>query len=142
MNMNDLLWDTLLEHAGHAVEIAVYRNQDGEPVNVSLEDMDTNSVILDAELYTLTARNDNEDREYDESLYRQMRHEYLLREAKEWANHFIEERGLDPDDPNIVFDYDYLAETFEENHDCNFPDSDQWNELLEEYAKENFSELV
>lgn len=56
-NMNELLWNILREHWGHKVEIAVYGDPDN-PANVCLEDMDTNEVILDAELYTLIARDD------------------------------------------------------------------------------------
>lgn len=52
---NNLLWDILKAHVGHKVEIAVYGDAD-DPANISLEDMDTNEVILDAELYTIVAR--------------------------------------------------------------------------------------
>ena len=49
---NNYLWDLLREHVGHSVEIAIYGDVD-DPVSITLEDMDTNEVILDAELYTL-----------------------------------------------------------------------------------------
>ena len=52
-----LLWDILREHHGHHVEIAVYGDFDS-PACVTLEDMDTNEVILDASIYTLCARED------------------------------------------------------------------------------------
>ena len=51
----NLLWDTLKSHMGHEVEIAAYGDID-DPVSICLEDLDTNEVILDAELYTLAAR--------------------------------------------------------------------------------------
>lgn len=54
---NMLLWNILKEHVGHHIEIAIYGDPDN-PSNVCLEDMDTNEVILDAELYTLCARED------------------------------------------------------------------------------------
>ena len=54
-NGKDRLWNILLEHFGHKVEIAVYGDPEN-PASVTLEDLDTNSVILDADLYTLTAR--------------------------------------------------------------------------------------
>lgn len=55
-----LLWDKLLEHADSRVEIAVYRAKNtDEPCDVCLEDTDTSEVILDAELYTLLARDDH-----------------------------------------------------------------------------------
>ena len=49
--MNEL-WNLLKEHAGHRVEIAVYGDPE-DPESICLEDMDTNTVILDAELYTI-----------------------------------------------------------------------------------------
>ncbi len=54
---NQLLWNKLLEHANHNVEIAWYGDPEN-PSNVTLEDTDTNEVILDAEIYTLRARED------------------------------------------------------------------------------------
>lgn len=56
-DFNNLLWDILKEHYGHKVEIAIYGNKD-DPASVTLEDMDTNEVILDAEIYTICARED------------------------------------------------------------------------------------
>ena len=58
---NELLWNILKEHWGHEVEIAFYSdtdNPDDDPVEIRLEDMDTNEVILDAGLYTVCARED------------------------------------------------------------------------------------
>lgn len=54
MNNDTLLWDILKEHAGHHVEIAIYGNDD----SITLEDMDTNEIILDAGIYTICARED------------------------------------------------------------------------------------
>lgn len=45
------LYDLLKEHVGHRVEIAQYGNGD----NFALEDLDTNEVIFDTDLYDLTA---------------------------------------------------------------------------------------
>lgn len=56
-NMNDLLWNILKNHFGHKVEIAVYGDVDN-PASVTLEDLDTNEVILDAEIYTICGRDD------------------------------------------------------------------------------------
>ena len=50
-----MLWNALLAHRGHRLEIVAYGGLD-DPADVCLEDMDTNEVILDAELYTLAAR--------------------------------------------------------------------------------------
>ena len=53
---DSLLWDLLKSHWEHKVEIGIYGDPD-EPMSVTLEDMDTNEIILDAELYTLVSRN-------------------------------------------------------------------------------------
>ena len=53
--MDDLLWERLLAHRGHAVSIVSYGPID-DPVDVCLECEDCNEVILDAEIYTLCAR--------------------------------------------------------------------------------------
>ena len=55
--MNELLWNILKEHFGHKVEIAIYWDVDN-PVSITLEDMDTGAVILDAGIYTICARED------------------------------------------------------------------------------------
>lgn len=52
-----LLWDILKEHWGHRVEIAVYGDP-SDPASVTLEDLETNEVILDAGLNTLCSRED------------------------------------------------------------------------------------
>ena len=57
MDYNNLLWDLLKNHYGHKVEIAIYGDIDN-PASVTLEDMDTDEVILDAEIYTICARED------------------------------------------------------------------------------------
>lgn len=54
---NELLWNILKDHAGHRVEIAIYGDAD-DPASVTLEDMDTDTVILDAGMYTICARED------------------------------------------------------------------------------------
>ena len=56
-NMNEFLWNLLLKHYGHKVEIAVYGTID-DPMSVTIEDMDTHEIIIDAELYTLQSRDD------------------------------------------------------------------------------------
>ena len=58
---NNALWDILRAHLGHNVEIAVYGDPEN-PHDICLEDMDTNEVILDAELYTIAPRDDNTNR--------------------------------------------------------------------------------
>jgi len=48
-----LLWQLLEPHIGHTIEIAQYGNN-----NISLEDMDTNEVIFDTDLYDLIGMDD------------------------------------------------------------------------------------
>ena len=57
---NTALWKTLEEHWGHNVRIVKYGDLDA-PADICLECDDCGLVILDAELYTLQARNDKED---------------------------------------------------------------------------------
>lgn len=57
MNHNELLWNLLKEHFGHKVEIAIYGDIDN-PMSITLEDLDTDTVILDAEIYTICSRDD------------------------------------------------------------------------------------
>lgn len=55
MSHDTLLWDKLSGHFGHDVRIAVYGNAD-DPADVCLECDDCGEVVLDAELYTISAR--------------------------------------------------------------------------------------
>jgi len=52
---NLLLWNLLKKHAGHEVEIVTYGDPN-DPADVCLECEDCGEVILDAEVYTITAR--------------------------------------------------------------------------------------
>ena len=58
IDYNKILWDLLSKHYGHNVEIAKYGDVDN-PADVCLECLDCNEVILDAEIYTLCAREDD-----------------------------------------------------------------------------------
>lgn len=49
------LWNLLKNHIGHRVEIHSYGDIDN-PANICLADVDTNEIIIDAELYTLVPR--------------------------------------------------------------------------------------
>lgn len=60
---DEWLWYKLLSHYGHKVSIQIYWDSSGEkpvPISVTLEDENTNEIVLDAELYTLKAREDAE----------------------------------------------------------------------------------
>lgn len=52
---NEALWKALEQHEGHSVHIVKYGDPD-DPADVCLECDDCGVVILDAELYTLQAR--------------------------------------------------------------------------------------
>lgn len=52
---DDALWNILREHRGHTVEIGTYGDWD-DPHDICLEDIDTNEIILDAEMYTVIPR--------------------------------------------------------------------------------------
>lgn len=56
-DFNSLLWDILAKHYGHHVYVAKYGGHD-DPQNVCLECEDCGEVVLDAELYTICARED------------------------------------------------------------------------------------
>lgn len=65
---NMLLWNLLKKHIGHNVQIVVYGDPN-DPADICLECEDCDEVILDAELYTLQARNDEEvEEETDEEI--------------------------------------------------------------------------
>lgn len=57
-DMNILLWNELKKHRGHAVNIVSYGDWNN-PSNICLECEDCGEVVLDAEIYTLCAREDD-----------------------------------------------------------------------------------
>lgn len=57
-NPNTMLWDILKKHRGHTVNIVSYGDWDN-PQDICLECEDCGEVVLDAEIYTLYARDDN-----------------------------------------------------------------------------------
>ena len=57
-DMNTILWNELKKHRGHKVNIVSYGDWDN-PSDICLECEDCGEVVLDAELYTLCAREDN-----------------------------------------------------------------------------------
>jgi len=52
-----ILWNLLYLHRGHNVSIRTYGDENS-PTDVCLECDDCNEVILDAEIYTICARED------------------------------------------------------------------------------------
>jgi len=55
MDADSYLWDKLLAHRGHHVNIVTYGDVNN-PADVCLECEDCGEVLIDAELYTLCAR--------------------------------------------------------------------------------------
>lgn len=55
---NKILWNILFKHWGHNVEIVIYGDAD-DPDDVCLECLDCNKVLLDGEIYTICAREDD-----------------------------------------------------------------------------------
>ena len=56
-NHNNLLWNVLCKHIGHHVYIASYGDV-SDPADICLECEECGEVVLDSELYTLSARDD------------------------------------------------------------------------------------
>lgn len=56
-DMNMILWNELKKHRGHKVSIVSYGDWDN-PADICLECEDCGEVVLDAEIYTLCARED------------------------------------------------------------------------------------
>ena len=54
---DEILWNILFKHRNHEIEIATYGDKDN-PDSICLECMTCNQVILDAETYTICARED------------------------------------------------------------------------------------
>ena len=55
MESNQMLWDMLKSHIGHQVRIVAYGDTD-DPMDICLECEECGEVILDAEIYTVSAR--------------------------------------------------------------------------------------
>lgn len=56
-DFNTVLWDELRKHIGHNVRVVCYGDPEN-PADICLECEDCDEVILDAEIYTLCARDD------------------------------------------------------------------------------------
>lgn len=57
IDYDNLLWDILASHRGHRVVVVSYGDYD-DPADVCLECETCNEVLLDAEIYTICARED------------------------------------------------------------------------------------
>ena len=54
---DEILWNILFKHQGHSVKIVAYGDTE-DPADMCLECVDCGQVILDAEIYTICARED------------------------------------------------------------------------------------
>lgn len=54
---DEILWNILLQHRGHDIDISTYGKWD-DPADICLECFTCNEVLLDAEIYTICARED------------------------------------------------------------------------------------
>lgn len=82
-------------------------------------------------------------KELREYIYREVLHEYHVMDAIMHVALYLENNeDVDPLVKKMDFDFDYLAEMFEENHDCNIADNDQWQNIIEEYIRANQEEMT
>lgn len=71
-------------------------------------------------------------------MYREKEREYHVEDAFIQIERYLDENEISLDDAAIEgFDVDYLAQLFEENHDCNIADNDLWQDLISQYIKAN-----
>ena len=69
-----------------------------------------------------------------ERIYREVQRKYHIQDAKQQVETYLESNDITP--ATISFDYEYLAEQFEEEKDCNIADNDLWNKIIEDYVQE------
>lgn len=80
--------------------------------------------------------------ELREYIYREVQREYHIQDAMWHVSNYLERHNIDIDANEMNFDFDYMAEMFEENHDCNVADNDQWDCIVREYIKTNYPDLT
>lgn len=71
-------------------------------------------------------------------IYREVQHELYVEDAKEHVREYIEwriETGQDPLNPKVRFDYDHLANLFEDMRDCNQADNDIWDNIIDRIVR-------
>lgn len=71
-----------------------------------------------------------------EACYQHQLHQYHIQDAKVNTADYLQD-----DTTNIITsitedDYDVMATLFENRHDCNFADNDQWNSIISHYIKQ------
>ena len=78
---------------------------------------------------------DNKTR-YD--IYREVQHELYMEDAARHVEDYLSwacENASIVMPTDLTFDYDELATAFEENHDCNIADNDQWDQIIDSYVQ-------
>jgi len=73
-------------------------------------------------------------------IFREVQHEFFVMDAVNHVDDYLEARGIDPTKFTGKFDYDYLAEVFSENHDCNVADNLLWEDIIQAYVNANKDE--
>lgn len=69
-----------------------------------------------------------------EAAYRIQEHRYYTEDAKRHADAYVEDNDIKLTKPLDDDDYDWLAMTFESDHDCNAADNDQWDFIVSDYV--------
>lgn len=100
---NNELWDRLLAHKGHQLVVACYGNPE-DPENVSLECEDCCEVVLDAEIYTICAC---EDEAAEPLKLEGLTVAEIIRNLEDQVRD--RESSIDPDDPDCIFRRDAAA---------------------------------
>lgn len=82
-----------------------------------------------------------DDEHDEETIFRKVQHDYFVEDAKAqveqylWLESLISDSVSDPDDYVDDFDYDYLADVFADEKDCNVADNDVWQTIIADYVK-------
>lgn len=82
------------------------------------------------------------DPEVRKEIYWEVELEHRIRDAMRHTVEYIEtiqklKGDFEPLSEDVVFDFEYIAQQFIDNHDCNVPENEQWDNLISEYIKEN-----
>lgn len=77
------------------------------------------------------------EKELKEKVFRTVQHEYFVQDAINQVTTYLENQNVPPELFEGDFDFNYLAELFEENKDCNVADNDTWQNLIDNYVKVN-----
>ncbi len=78
----------------------------------------------------------------EQHIYRKVELQYNMEDAERHINTLIEECDKDSESERLKkleslgkSDYRFLAEEFQDNHDCNLDDNSQWMNLIENYIR-------